>query len=115
MAQRKIESTSGSLPAPLSAEQLVASLHRLGFAEIDYNDYWDQHIEVFRQTVLLAVRETTDALEMRSIPPLWRIELESQLELLCRYIELADRYLELRTLNPRRSTSSSRRPRHSIH
>ena len=43
--------------------------------------------------MLFAIRETSDALLSPKIPLRWRIELESQLDALVRYIKLADRYI----------------------
>jgi hypothetical protein len=61
--------------------------------------FWDENIAVFRQTVLFAISETSDALRTPMIPLDWRIELERQLEDLVRYIELADRYIARRSLS----------------
>ena len=68
----------------------------LGQGGIDQNAFWDENIEAFRQTVLLAIRETSDALLSPSISERWRLELDAQLEALVRYIELADRYITRR-------------------
>lgn len=82
--------------APLSIEQLEAGLRVMSDGSTDLHQFWDEHIEVFRKTVLLAIRDTTDALLSPRIPLRWRVELESQLEDLIRYIELADRYIAKR-------------------
>ena len=62
----------------------------------DLHSFWDEHIELFRKTVLFAIRDTSDALLSPRITLRWRVELESQLEELVRYIELADRYIAKR-------------------
>ena len=82
--------------APLSIEQLELGLRLLGKGDIDQNAFWDENIEAFRQTVLFAIRDTSDALLLPAVPERWRLELERQLEQLVRYIELADRYITRR-------------------
>jgi hypothetical protein len=84
---------------PLSIEQLKAGLRLLGRGDVDQIAFWDQNIEAFRQTVLFAIRETSDALLSPRIPRRWSAELEAQLELLVQYIELADRYIAGRSLS----------------
>jgi hypothetical protein len=60
----------------------------------------------FRQTVLIAIRDTSDALLEQAISPPWRIELENQLEELVQYLELANRYVAERTRAISRPTIS---------
>lgn len=71
-----------------------------GRGNIDLNGFWDENIEAFRQTVLFAIRETSDALLSTTMPLRWRLKLESELEALVQYIELADRYIERRSPSP---------------
>ena len=85
----------GGAPAPLTIEELEIGLRLLSRGEADH-EFWDNHIDAFRQTVLLAIRETSDALLSPRIPLKWRLELEGQLESLVRYVELANRYVEQR-------------------
>lgn len=94
---------------PLSIEQLETGLRSLGRGDIDHAEFWDENIEAFRRTVLLAIRETSDALLSSTIPLHWRIELEGQLEALVQYIDLADRYRERRSVSLQQS-DSKRRP-----
>lgn len=82
--------TSGG---PLSISELEIGLRILGRAEAKQKGFWDQNIMRFRQTVLLAIRDTSDALLEQAISPPWRIELEGQLEALVQYLELANRYV----------------------
>lgn len=82
--------------APLSIEELEAGLRIMGEESTDLHSFWDEHIELFRKTVLFAIRDTSDALLSPRITLRWRAELESQLEDLVRYIELADRYIAKR-------------------
>ena len=84
---------------PLSIEQLEEGLRLLGRGDVDQNAFWDENVEAFRQTVLFAIRETSDALLSPGIPRRWSAELETQLETLIQYIELADRYIARRFLN----------------
>jgi hypothetical protein len=85
---------SGDLP--LSIEELEAGLLSLDWDNLDLNAFWDSNIFSFRQTVLVAIRDTSDALLEPKIPRRWRLELQGQLEELVRYIDLADRYIEAR-------------------
>jgi len=84
---------------PLSIEELEEGLRLLGRGDIDQNAFWDANIDSFRQTVLFAIRETSDALLSPRIPARWCVELEGQLEALVQYIELADRYIARRSLS----------------
>ena len=82
----------------LSIEQLEAGLRVMDSGDSNLNAFWDENVSDFRQTVLFAIRETSDALLSPRIPLRWQIELESQLEGLVRYIELADRYIARRSV-----------------
>ena len=82
----------------LSIEQLEAGLRVMDSGDSNLNAFWDENVSDFRQTVLFAIRETSDALLSPKIPLRWQIELESQLESLVRYIELADRYIARRSV-----------------
>lgn len=99
--------------APLSIEELEAGLRLLGRGDIDHTAFWDANIEAFRQTVLLAIRDTSDALLSPRLTLRWQIQLERQLEALVQYIELADRYLVRRSLScgPEASVPRASRPR----
>lgn len=81
----------------------------------DAQAFWDEQVAPFRQTVLFAIRDTSDALLAPNVPMHWRIELEAQLEALVQYIELADRYIALRDLSPKRSLADCRSDPSSIH
>jgi hypothetical protein len=84
---------------PLSIDELEAGLRAMGEGKTDLNAFWDTNIAAFRQTVLFAIRETSDALLSPTITLRWRVELESQLEALIQYIELADGYIARRSLS----------------
>jgi hypothetical protein len=99
----------------LSIEQLEAGLRVMANDGFSSHDFWDEHVASFRQTVLFAIRETSDALLSPTIPLHWRIELESQLESLVQYIELADRYIAHRSLSPKPSLSVCRSGSERIH
>ena len=88
---------TGRNAAPLSIPELEIGLRILGGAESKQQSFWDENIVRFRQTVLLAIRDTSDALLEQAITQPWRIELESQLEELVQYLELANRYVAERT------------------
>ena len=89
---------------PLSIPELEIGLRILGGAGA--KPFWDENIVRFRQTVLIAIRDTSDALLEQAISPPWRIELESQLEELVQYLELANRYVTERTRAVSRPTIS---------
>ena len=95
----------GSAP-PLSIPELEIGLRILGESESKQKTFWDENIVRFRQTVLLAIRDTSDALLQQAIGTPWRIELESQLEALVQYLELANRYVAERTRAVSRPTIS---------
>ena len=97
---------AGRTPAPLSIPELEIGLRILGGAEAKQKSFWDQNIVRFRQTVLLAIRDTSDALLEQAITPPWRIELESQLEELVQYLELANRCVAERNRGIPRPTIS---------
>ena len=101
---RKIRSTPrGANPRVLSIDQLEAGLRVMDSGDSNLNAFWDANISDFRQTVLFAIRETSDALLSARISLRWQIELESQLETLVRYIQLADRYISRRSITPEES------------
>ena len=90
-------------PAPLSLqelsiERLDAGLRILDAAGTDLSAFWDENIASFRRTVIFAIRETSDALLSPTISTRWRAQFENELEALIRYLELADRYIERRTV-----------------
>lgn len=85
--------------APLSTKELAAGLQRLNQSTTDPRVFWDDNIVAFRQTVLAAISETSEALSMEKLPLDWGAELEGQLASLREYLALADRHLCSRTLN----------------
>jgi hypothetical protein len=108
--------SDGSEPiAPLSIEELETGLRLLGRGDIDHNCFWDKNIEAFRRTVLVAIRDTSDALLSPRITLRWRLRLERQLEALVQYIELADRYVAKRSLTPQPEASELRSPPSRAH
>jgi hypothetical protein len=95
--------------SPLTIEELETGLRLLGRGDVDQTAFWDENIAAFRQTVLLAIRETSDALLSPVVTLRWRVELEAQLQELVHYIELADSYIS------RRSRKWSGAPRSALH
>ena len=85
--------TREKLSQPLSIEQLEAGLRVLDDVQTDQDDFWDENLDAFRQTLLLAIRETSDALLTPRISAAWRVELERQLSELVSFMELTDRWL----------------------
>jgi hypothetical protein len=83
--------------SPFTIEELESGLRLLSSGDVDQNAFWDENIAAFRQTVLLAIRETSDALLAPNISLRWRVEFETQLQSLAQYVELADRYIAERS------------------
>ena len=83
--------------SPLTIPELEIGLRMLGRTNIDQTAFWDRHIARFRDTVLLAIRDTSEALLSPSMSAHLRLELQAQLEGLVGYIEVADRYVAERT------------------
>jgi len=90
--------------APLTIEELETGLRLLDREETDQNAFWDENITAFRETVLLAIRDTEDALLSPSVTLRWRAELEIQLPALVQYLELVDRYIAERSRQARLRT-----------
>ena len=87
-----------SVPA-LTIEELETGLRTMDGDDVDLRAFWDTNIDSFRQTILLAIRETSESLCSSNIPLRWRATLESQLEDLVRYLELANRYMARRPVS----------------
>jgi hypothetical protein len=75
---------------PLTVEQLEEGLRMLDRGEIEPNLFWDQNALTFRETVILSIRETSEALRSGTISAELRAELESQIEPLKFYLEMAN-------------------------
>ena len=84
-------------PAAFTIAELESGLRSLDEGDLDEVSFWDEHIGAFRQTVLVAIRDTSDALLSAEMPYAWRLELESQLIDLLDHLELANRYLAVRS------------------
>lgn len=85
--------------ARVCIEELEAGLHIVDSLDASLTSFWDRNIASFRQTVLIAIGETSEALRLSGIPHHWRVEFEGQLEVLVKYLELADRYMARRLLS----------------
>jgi hypothetical protein len=83
----------------LTIDQLEAGLRITDEEGTDLHSFWDEHVASFRETVVLAIRETTDALFSPTITLGWRLELEDQLDDLIRYLKLADTYMARREVS----------------
>ena len=80
----------------LTVEQLKAGLRLIDGCNVDLQAFWDQHVIAFRETLRLAIRETSELLFTPATPLGWRVELESQLDELTRDLEFAERYISRR-------------------
>jgi len=82
------ESQSPARPeaTALTIGELEQGLHALKQVETDRTDFWAENGSAFRETVLLAIRETSDALQLDDMPPGLRAELEGQLAWLRVYL-----------------------------
>ena len=85
-----------TVTAPLTIAELESGLRSLDAGDLDRLDFWDAHVAAFKQTVLVAIRDTSDALLAAQMPDEWRNELEGQLRALLGYLELTDRYVTAR-------------------
>ena len=85
----------GRSPDLLSIAELEAGLRILNDG-VDHDAFWDINIVAFRQTLLVAIRETADVLRSPGVPERWRFELESQVDALHRYVGMADDYVARR-------------------
>ena len=85
------------LPAPLTIAELESGLRALDTGDLDQLAFWDEHAAAFKQTVLVAIRDTSEALLAVQMPSEWRAELEEQLKALLGYLELTDRYVATRS------------------
>src|SRR4051794_11214566 len=90
MPHEKNQDRPGGDDAPLSLEELEAGLRNLMDDSVDQSSFWQHKMVAFRQTLLFAIRETSDALLSPTISPRWRAELEKQLPLLVHYFEFAN-------------------------
>src|SRR3954454_9504198 len=90
MSNLKDHPKTGGDDAPLSLEELEAGLRNLMDGTVSQNSFWQHKMAAFRQTMLFAIRETSDALLSPTISPRWRAELEKQLPLLVHYLEFAN-------------------------
>jgi hypothetical protein len=80
-------------PPALSIEQLEAGLLVLSGGEDEQKEFCEENVAAFRQTVLVAIKETSDALRLHEVPQPCRRELEEQVKALRRYAAMADRYI----------------------
>jgi hypothetical protein len=94
MSHTKVSGRAGGDVAPMSIEELEAGLTLMD-SGADQNRFWDENVVAFRQTVLLAIRETSDALLSPTIQRQWRMEMEAELQDLLGYLDLANRHIAL--------------------
>ncbi|HET6940908.1 MAG TPA: hypothetical protein VFH89_01980 [Sphingomicrobium sp.] len=69
---------------PLTIEELEEGARLLERGAVDCESFWQSNGAAFSRTLLVAMRETSDALSCKDLPLDWRDELEGQLELLRR-------------------------------
>jgi len=62
----------------------------------------DGHVEAFRETVIAAIRETSDLLRTEEMPARWRAQLDRQVRHMRHYVEIADLYLAKQNGSARR-------------
>jgi len=80
----------------LSIEQLETGLIVLDEEMLDDEAFWDENMTAFRETVLVAIGETSVALMSPATPRRWRLLLRQQLDELERCAELAESYITRR-------------------
>ena len=76
----------GKRAVALTIDELEHGLLTLHGRETDRSDFWAANGPAFRETVLLAIRETSDALQLEHISSALREELEGQLAWLKVYL-----------------------------
>jgi hypothetical protein len=69
---------------PLTIRELEDGAKLLDRGEVDPGMFWHSNGAAFSRTLLVAMRETSDALSSEDLPIAWRDELEGQLQLLRR-------------------------------
>lgn len=67
---------------PLTIEELEEGARLLDRREVDCRAFWRVNSAAYSRTLLVAMRETSDALSCDNLPLAWRHELESQMKLL---------------------------------
>ena len=72
--------------AALTIDELENGLQALRRSETDRGHFWAENEPAFRKTVLLAISETSKALQLEGIPSAVRGELEEQLIWLYNYL-----------------------------
>ena len=95
MAKIPFEPNSIFVPAALTVEELEAGLSQLDRGEIAFDIFWDEHLSDFRQSMVVAIDETSDMLAGR-LPYRWRRELQVQLKLLRGYVDIVDAFVAQR-------------------
>lgn len=78
--------------APLSIAELEAGLRILDAGTAESRAFWNDNLAAFRQTLLIAIRDTANALASRELSGELRQELESQLPALNHYLVAANEY-----------------------
>lgn len=86
----------------LTVEQLQVGLRLIDGCNVDLQAFWDEHLMAFRETLRLAISETSETLFAPATPLHWRVELEAQLEGLTRDLEFAERYISRRPISDER-------------
>lgn len=79
--------------AALTIDELQDGLQTLQHAGMDRRDFREANGPAFRETVLLAIRETSEALLFHQMSSAVRSELESQLDWLEAYLDPQPRTL----------------------
>jgi hypothetical protein len=89
MAKNSLEPTSIFVAAPLTVEQLEAGLAQLDQGAIATDDFWGENLAAFRDTIVVAIGESSAMLAGR-MPYRQRRELEVQVKALRRYVTIVD-------------------------
>ena len=77
----------GGEATALTIDELEAGLRTLGRVDVDSAVFWEDNEQAFRETVRLAIRETSAALLLPGMSTALRAELEVQLEWLKAYLD----------------------------
>ena len=84
------------MPGALTVDELETGLDQLDSGEIAIDIFWDEHLSDFRQSMVVAIDETSEMLAGK-LPYRWRRELEVQLKLLRGYVDIVDDFVARRS------------------
>jgi len=82
---------------PLTIDELEDGLRALDSGETDRLLFWERNLGAYRETLLVAIRETVEALSATDVPMRWRMVLERDVEDLRCNLLIADAFQDFLT------------------